>query len=137
MSDDSRAERWPALTPRWTKASFVAWIVAILAVVFMSLNSKLGPPSEAGADKVFHCLGYLTLALLPHAGFLRRTAARWASGAMFPLGIAIEIAQGYVPGRFSDPWDALANTIGVVCGLALGVAFRRSVARIAAPPRPQ
>ena len=50
--------------------------------------------------------------------------ARWPSllGAglgLVLLGIGLEHVQGTTDTRFADRWDALANTLGVIAGLAL------------------
>ena len=37
---------------------------------------------------------------------------------MILLGIGLEFAQAWSPGRTPDVFDALANACGVVCGLA-------------------
>ena len=97
-------------------------------VTTFSLLPSFGPPGEYGLDKVLHATGYFILALLPHAGFDTRKIALAAAGAMIPLGCGIEVAQGFVPGRTGDFWDALANSSGVFAGVAFGARFRQIVA---------
>ena len=97
-------------------------------VTTFSLLPSFAPPGEYGLDKLLHAAGFSILALLPHAAFEKRGAALAAAFAMIPLGCAIEVAQGFVPGRYGDFWDALADGFGVFAGVALGASFRQVVA---------
>jgi len=108
--------------------ALMAWIVAVGIVTVGSLLPSLAPPGDYGFDKLLHAAGYAILALLPHAAFEKRTAALVCALAMIPLGCAIEVAQGFVPGRDGDVWDALADSCGVLAGVALGARFRQIVA---------
>lgn len=123
---------WPPIAPAWQRAALWAWIAGMATVAFFSLNSRYGPPEGAGMDKIFHCAGYMVLALQTQPVFSTRRAALIAALAMIPFGIAMEIGQDFVPGRRADSFDALANSAGALMGLALAPAFRRVCARIVA-----
>lgn len=136
-----RGKRWTLfnhiLTPSWTaldkirrRVALAAWIVAVGFVTTLSLLPSFAPPGDYGLDKLLHAAGYAILALLPHAAFEKRHVALAAAFAMIPLGCAIEVAQGFVPGRYGDVWDALANSSGVFAGVAFGASFRQIVAAI-------
>jgi VanZ family protein len=43
---------------------------------------------------------------------------------MVLVGMFLEIAQNFVPGRSPEVADAIANTLGVVCGIILAFPFR-------------
>lgn len=118
---------WPTLPAHWRKSALWVWVVGVAAVTTLSLLPAFAPPSDYGLDKLFHATGYFALALLPHAGFESRKAALAAAFAMIPLGCAIEVAQGFVPSRFSDVWDAVANGGGALAAMALGARFRQIV----------
>ncbi|MEA9555623.1 VanZ family protein [Xanthomonas nasturtii] len=97
------------------------WIAAIVVVIAVCL----GPPPEIpelpdNSDKAEH---FLTFALLCWGAvqlFATRRAQIVAAIGLVALGIGIEIAQGALTtNRSADPYDALADTLGIVAGLCL------------------
>jgi VanZ family protein len=110
--------------------ALAAWIVAVACVTTFSLLPAFAPSGEYGFDKMIHAATYLSLALLPHAGFETRKAALAAAFTMIPLGCAIEVAQAFVPGRYGDIWDVAANSTGALAGMALGARFRQIVGAV-------
>ena len=107
-------------------------VVIYLGVIFtISAQPNLQPPLAGRfLDKLYHALEYAGL------GVLLARALRGGRGPMsvgiaaravavgILVGIADEIFQSYVPGRISSPYDALADTAGVLLaqwgyGLAL------------------
>ena len=97
------------------------WIVAIVAVIAICM----GPPPEfpelpSNSDKAEH---FLTFALLCWGAvqlFATCRALLFASFGLVLLGIGIEIAQGALTtNRSADPYDALADILGIVAGLCL------------------
>jgi VanZ family protein len=115
--------RWPgsdALKPfvrpqRWLGA----WWAMVLAVIVGSmLPALLLPDVPQGGDKVQHLLGYFVLAAVAVQVFAGRKALLRAGGGLVAMGVLIEVAQGTLTAtRAMDPWDALANTLGVLAGL--------------------
>ncbi|USJ01851.1 VanZ family protein [Xanthomonas prunicola] len=97
------------------------WIAAIVVVIAVCL----GPPPEIpelpdDSDKAEH---FLTFALLCWGAvqlFATRRAQVVAAIGLVALGIGIEIAQGALTtNRSADPYDALADTLGIAAGLCL------------------
>ncbi|PKV13173.1 VanZ family protein [Xanthomonas prunicola] len=97
------------------------WIAAIVVVIAVCL----GPPPEIpelpdNSDKAEH---FLTFALLCWGAvqlFATRRAQVVAAIGLVALGIGIEIAQGALTtNRSADPYDALADTLGIAAGLCL------------------
>ncbi|MEB1611225.1 VanZ family protein [Xanthomonas campestris pv. campestris] len=97
------------------------WIAAILMVIAVCM----GPPPEfpelpSNSDKAEH---FLTSALLCWGAvqlFATRRALLLAAFGLVLLGIGIEIAQGALTtNRSADPYDALADTLGILAGLCL------------------
>jgi VanZ family protein len=97
------------------------WCAAVAAVVVLSLTPvpDLGELPEH-SDKFKHFLAYALLA----AGAVQ-LYPRWGSLvvvglALVFMGIGLEYAQGALTTtRMMDRADALANTLGVIAGLAI------------------
>ena len=95
------------------------WSLAIALVVVLSLVPAPDIDVPPGSDKFEHLLAYAAL-----SAFAVQLYARWPSllGAglgLVLLGIGLEYAQGALTAtREADRWDALANTLGVIAGLA-------------------
>ncbi|MEP6632643.1 MAG: VanZ family protein [Luteimonas sp.] len=96
------------------------WVLGIAAVVIASLvPAPALPPVPPGGDKLEHFLAYALLAAAAVQLYARRPAWVGAGIALVLLGIGLEYAQGTLTTtRMMDRWDALANTIGVIAGLA-------------------
>nr|WP_295378965.1 VanZ family protein [Pseudoxanthomonas sp.] len=96
------------------------WLLAIATVVALSL----GPPPPfpdmpSGTDKLEHGLAYFLLAAGAVQLFRSRGGWMVAGLALVLVGIGVEFAQGaYTSDRMRDPFDAIANTVGVLLGLS-------------------
>ena len=95
------------------------WLAAVVTLIVVCL---IPPPPLAlpqGSDKVEHFLAYFLLGGSAVQVFQRGRALLWVAAGLVLMGVGIEIAQGALTEtRMADPADALANTIGVVVGLA-------------------
>jgi hypothetical protein len=112
------------------------WAVLICCVIAGSVLPARSPIMVAVgrmgvSDKVLHFCAYLALSSMPIIGFRDRRSGIIAGVSMFVLGIIMEAAQHFVPGRAVELGDILANTIGVGCGALLGLPIR--AARVALP----
>lgn len=96
------------------------WCVAIVAVIVGSLLPAADlPPVPAGADKLEHFAGYAVLAAIAVQLFATRAALARAGLGLVALGIVLEVLQSALTStRVMDGWDALANCLGVLAGLA-------------------
>lgn len=107
-----------------SKLFLTLWLVSMGAVVWGSLQPGVELPSQFwNADKVYHLFAYAWLALLPFAVFRDRGAALGTALAMFGLGLALELLQSLIPGRFASAADMLANALGVGLGIGLARSF--------------
>ena len=98
-----------------------AWSALALAVVAGCLVPADRLPDRLPNDKLLHLASYALLAL-PVAA----VASTWeqaATGAVILLvtGLAVEIAQHFVPGRSFCVRDLLANAAGVAIGTGIGL----------------
>lgn len=96
------------------------WLVAVTTVVVLSLVNLSGlPPVPEGGDKVEHFLAYALLSASSVQLFAKRRACLLIALLLVALGIGLEFAQGMLTStRMADPRDAVANTLGVLAGLA-------------------
>lgn len=106
----------PLRRPRLWLGLWIAAIVALIVVCLVPLDSL--PPLPDNSDKVEHLLGYFLLAAAAVQLFGSRRALSLSAVGLVALGIGVEFAQGYTAYRSSDPADALANTLGVLLGMA-------------------
>lgn len=95
------------------------WVLAISGVVIGSLMPASGLPDLKVSDKLEHFVAYAVLS----AGAVQLFASRLSWGFVCVLlvlmGIGLESLQAHMAlGRMLDRADALANTIGVLIGLA-------------------
>ena len=118
------AMRWPgsgALKPfvrpqRWLG---LWWGMVAAVIVGSMLPALLLPDLPPGSDKLEHLLGYAILAAAAAQVFATRAALLRAGLGLIALGVGIEIMQGAMTtSRLMDAWDAVANTLGVVAGMA-------------------
>lgn len=113
------------------------WLV-LMAACFL-IGGSLWPealvPSEGGLDKWAHGAAYAALAFclpLLLTGFRR---AALAGLALFALGLLMEAAQLFLPGRWASLEDAAANGAGILLGWVLGWALGWGISRLAARRR--
>ncbi|WP_306231433.1 VanZ family protein [Agrococcus beijingensis] len=103
---------------RWL---FGAAVLAQLVALYLP-----DPPSSGGlpgADKVVHFGIFLAPALL---GVLAGLRPVLLGALLVAHAIVSELLQHFLlPGRGGDPWDALADVVGVAVGLAIAAALRR------------
>ena len=101
------------------------WFLSLAVTVSLSLiPGSEQPPDVPGLDKIIHGLAYAWLSLLPQLGFTGGRKAAGFSLAMLGLGVALEVGQYFIPGRFFSGFDILANTLGVGLGMAIGLRLR-------------
>lgn len=96
-------------------------LLLVLTVVWGSLQTQVDLPAPGGFDKFEHLGSYCFLTVW-FTGMHGR-GRYWIIALMLAaLGLSMEIMQYLMAaGREADPYDMLANAIGV--GLGLGLAF--------------
>lgn len=78
-------------------------------------GTQLPPGSFIGTDKLVHAAIYALLGAL-----LYRATGRpvWAFVLAAAYGCTDELHQALVPGRMADPFDAIADAVGALLGVA-------------------
>ncbi len=105
---------------RWPRCWLALWWLAVLGTIVVCLIPPPPIPLPENSDKVEHFLAYFLLAASAVQIYQRRAALIWAAVGLVALGIGIEFAQGALTvNRMADPMDALANSVGVLAGMAI------------------
>ncbi|KRG68381.1 hypothetical protein [Pseudoxanthomonas dokdonensis] len=96
------------------------WLAAVTTVIVLSLVPPPPlPPLPSGSDKLEHFSAYFLLAAGAVQLFARPRVVCACGLALVLMGVALEFAQGaYTSTRMQDGWDAVANSIGVIAGIA-------------------
>lgn len=107
-----------------TARTLLLWapVVAYMAAIFAA-SQMASPPIPGGADKPWHTVGYLGLAVVViravAGGLPRRISVRTMMTSMIVVvlyGVSDEVHQMFVPGRTAALDDVVADTIGAVVG---------------------
>jgi VanZ family protein len=106
------------------KPLLILWALTICAVAVFSLLPGTAAPVVAMerlpvSDRLVHFLVYMVLALLPASSIRPRQRGQYSTGAMFLLGLLLELAQIATPGREFELGDLVANAIGVAVGILI------------------
>ncbi len=104
----------------------IAISLTIAVITMSSLPADLQVPTFNIWDKTLHAFGYAVISFTAFLGFLtpRITPLKISLFYTF-LGIALECAQYFIPGRYFEAADMVANFIGVAIGWATYSLFRR------------
>jgi VanZ family protein len=100
------------------------FIIATVGVITISLApaQSVEPAASIVPDYVGHAVGYAVL------GLLAMLAARWPGRwiiVLFVLGTSLEALQPVLSNRFASVSDVVANTIGVLIGVGVGLLVTR------------
>jgi len=113
---------------RWPRFWLALWWMAVLGTIVVCLIPPPPIPLPDNSDKIEHFLAYFLLASSAVQIYQRRAALAWAAVGLVGLGIGIEFAQGALTvNRMADPMDALANSVGVLAGMAIAVTPLRNL----------
>lgn len=94
------------------------WFFAMIGVFYLATTPNPYPIPASSIDKVNHIAAFVALAVLFCLGFPKRSP--WLMiGAMLTFGIFIELVQAELPYRDCSFWDVVADSIGILAGLAL------------------
>jgi VanZ family protein len=104
------------------------WMLAIAVVVVASLVPGKDLPPLPVSDKAEHFIAYAALSAGAVQLFARRLSWGFVCVLLVLLGIGLEFLQAKMAlGRMLDRYDALANTLGVLIGLATAFTPLRDV----------
>ncbi len=114
----------------WWWAPFIVWLFFL--VTLTSIPTVETPDLGFDAqDKLYHLVAYMIFALLLMRAMVAGNPERiaYASKRTLYYGIAYaifdEVHQLFIPGRYGDIGDGLADVLGILCGLMLFLAIYR------------
>ena len=121
-------------SPRFWPAAAAVWTASVLALA-LSPQVEQSWLVKTFGDKLLHGAAFTvgavvwirTIELSPRVTQWGAIAA--GSAAALMVGVAIEVLQGYVPGRTADIRDFASDVIGVLLALAILqlVSWRQSI----------
>ena len=107
-----------------------AFCLGVLAVAWLSLVPQMPIPQGIHiGDKIGHGLAYAALAFTATALMTPRTKLALGT-AVLAFGIAMELAQGAVPGRTQELADVGANIVGMLLGIFCALLLERLLNRL-------
>ncbi|MBK8908082.1 MAG: VanZ family protein [Rhodospirillales bacterium] len=101
------------------------FVVALLAVIYLSVAPQTTSAFPDVSDKIQHAFAYFVLTMLGLLSFPQQKALAVLAVALIVLGCGLEGVQAMVPGRVPAGSDIVANTAGVLIGLLLAAIARR------------
>lgn len=106
---------------------FVGLLLFQIWALYLYVPSPTGAPAIPHADKVVHALLFAAPAAVAVMAGLRTWLVVVILVVHAPLS---ELAQHrFLVGRAGDPWDAVADVVGVAVGLAVGLFAVRKAGR--------
>jgi len=94
------------------------------AIVWLSLTPAPPKLDFEHGDKLGHFLSYGALMFLFCMIYQNRSARLLHAAAFVLMGVGLEFIQGWLGYRTYDPFDMLANTIGVALGWVAAMFIR-------------
>lgn len=111
-----------AATLRWLRAAWVTGIIAFLAVSVMPIGITPLSGIEMG-DKIAHFGVFFILAIFPVATGAVRTFTVFL--VLLLLAVGSESLQALVPFRSWEVADIVADLLGTIAGLVMGLGLAR------------
>jgi len=108
-----------------TRLRVLLLILYVLLIFFLSSRPYLQAPGPDFAlkDKVAHAVEYIVLGVLLYTGvgWLIKRPRFTLFWILFAIGATLaavdEVWQSFIPGRFTDVHDWMADTVGVALGI--------------------
>lgn len=111
------------ITPTQRK---IVWALMVLGVLILSLLPSDQIPIETPfIDKVDHFLAYFGITFIALFASTHKHPVWMILLAHILLGIGVEFAQSYIPGRYFEVLDMVANGLGVFAAALSYILFRK------------
>ncbi|RDX37507.1 VanZ family protein [Kangiella sp. HD9-110m-PIT-SAG07] len=111
-----------------SKVFKVLFAISVLVILIGSVMPGKQLPSNLPWDKALHFVGYFGLGFLARMGSTKRPA--WLLIiACIAFSLVVEIAQMFIPNRGFEWQDLVANGLGVVCGVLIGIIGKKLLSK--------
>lgn len=97
----------------------MVFLALLPTMMWAALQPQFAPPAEHSADKFLHIAAFGFMAALGWTACSRPLGRSLVLAALSGFGALIEVAQAMVPGREASLQDWMADTIGILAGIAL------------------
>lgn len=102
------------------------WGLMVIAVVVASLLPQEQIPVKITfSDKIVHFLSYFILSFFALLSSRQKHSLLSILALQVLIGIGVEVAQSFVPGRTPELLDILANSLGVILGALVYFLYRK------------
>ncbi|MBT7605496.1 MAG: VanZ family protein [Kordiimonadaceae bacterium] len=104
----------------------VIWGLMVLVVVILSLLPQDQISTQLSFnDKVAHFLIYFILTFIALLSSTKKHSLLSILAIQILIGICLEVAQSFIPGRFPEFLDVIANSLGVLVGALVYFIFQK------------
>ena len=101
------------ISPCNTVGARLVLVLALLMITSMALTPTPGEVQQSVNDKLGHALAFLLLAFLVHTSWPRIQFGWRQFSALLGYGLALEVAQHFIPNRYFSLLDLLADLAGI------------------------
>jgi VanZ family protein len=112
------------LSRHWRQMFGIAFVIGIGTLVVLSIMPGNGGTLQPPWDKAQHGAAYAVVTATAAMAFPWRLLIV-VGMALFGLGLALEVAQTFVAGRYGSIGDGVANGIGIAAVMAVAFLSRR------------
>ncbi len=124
---------------RWLVRAVTGALILYWLALFVGTHVPLSVGNVGGhGDKLVHWVSYAGLAFLCGLAVSLHRPLSWRAWLLLAAALAAyaavdELLQIPVPGRYGDPWDWVADLVGILPGLAAACAVRPLLAKNPGP----
>ncbi len=97
------------------------FFIGLLVVIALSVIPQEAKPDTGMSGKLNHIAAYAALALAGGIAYRRRRPLFMMAAGLLLLGAGLELVQAYLPSRFANGYDVLANVVGIALGSAAAI----------------
>lgn len=113
-----------------TRSLFILWVIAVTALSVISYPDKSNFVlfvTFSSSGFVLHCCAYFLGMLLCSMAFNKKSTSfvLWTGGVVFLYSMVLEGVQLYLPYRTFNPYDVVANGVGVFVFVLIHPAIKK------------
>ncbi len=103
------------------KLSRIAFFIGLVAVIALSVIPQEAKPDPKLPYNLNHIAAYAALALAGGIAYRGGRSPFMMAAGLLLLGAGLELVQAYLPSRFANGYDVLANVVGIALGSAAAI----------------